>query len=63
MAVAKKNSAIPGYKGYVPGQQPESDQLGETFTQMSRRSFTKQRLDLKPNLFASTGYSPSLNAF
>ena len=47
-AIQNKNHAIPGYKGYVPGAKPDNA-LGETFTTISRRCFTRERLDTKPN--------------
>ena len=37
-----------GVLGYVPGAKPDNA-LGETFTTISRRCFTRERLDTKPN--------------
>lgn len=54
--MAKKNFHIPGYKGFLPGDKPENDHLGLTYTNLSRKSFTKARLDTLDNSFASTGY-------
>jgi hypothetical protein len=53
--VAKKNFHIPSYQGYIPGDKPENDHLGLTFTSLTRKSYTKERLDLHDNHFASTG--------
>ena len=55
--MAKNNFHIPGYKGYIPGDKPENDNLGLTFTNLTRRAFTKERLDDKVNAFASTGFN------
>lgn len=53
--MANKNFHIPGYKGYVPGDKPENDHLGLTYTSLTRKSYTKARLDRVDNVFASTG--------
>ena len=53
--VSKKNFHIPGYQGYVPADKAENDKLGLTYAQLTRRCFTKERLDDAENPFATTG--------
>ena len=53
--MANKSYAIPNYQGYIPMKNPESE-LGKSITTVSRRCFTKDRLDHKTsNIFATTG--------
>lgn len=39
---------MPGYQGYVPSKGPDNE-LGGTFTTLSRRCFTRERLDNRPH--------------
>ncbi len=54
--VEKKNFAIPKYQGYIPGS-AANNELGRCFTKVTRRCFDAEKLDNKPNLFASTGFN------
>eukprot|EP00349_Pseudokeronopsis_sp_Brazil_P001834 CAMPEP_0202956802 /NCGR_PEP_ID=MMETSP1396-20130829/1303_1 /ASSEMBLY_ACC=CAM_ASM_000872 /TAXON_ID= /ORGANISM="Pseudokeronopsis sp., Strain Brazil" /LENGTH=74 /DNA_ID=CAMNT_0049673993 /DNA_START=96 /DNA_END=320 /DNA_ORIENTATION=+ len=52
----RKNMAIPGYKGYIPGVKAEPA-VGKRFSEQSREVLTKQGLDDKEAVLASTGFN------
>eukprot|EP00347_Sterkiella_histriomuscorum_P018138 403346645 len=52
----RKNAAIPGYKGFVPGMK-NGTLIGKRYTESTRQSLTRENLDLKPQLFSSTGFN------
>ena len=54
--VDKKAYAIPKYGGYVPTKIPNNE-LGKTYTKISRRCFLKDKIDNKPNFYATTGFN------
>ena len=43
----RKNAAIPGYKGFVPGIK-NGTLIGKRYTESTRQSLTRENLDLKP---------------
>ena len=52
--VEKKSHAIPKYQGFIPTKDAQGH-LGKGYTAVTRRCFLKDKLEGKPNLFASTG--------
>ena len=50
----RKNHAIPGYKGFVPGFK-NGTLLGQRFTEAPRETFSKEGMDDRQQTFSSTG--------
>jgi hypothetical protein len=48
--------AIPGYKGFIPGDSNGS-LIGARYTEITRKSLTKENMDDKEQMFSSTGYN------
>ena len=53
-SVERKNCAIPGYKGFVPGMKNQT-LFGKSFTEQTRDILRSEYLDDTPNLYQSTG--------
>ena len=46
---------MPGYTGFVPGVKT-GNLIGKTYTEHTRDMLTKEKLDDRSNVFATTGY-------
>lgn len=56
---SKRNCALPGYKGFVPGVRANS-LLGKRFTEQSRDVLNPKHLEGKQQMFSSTGFNGDL---
>ena len=57
-----KNTAIPGYQGFVPTQRADS-LYGKSNTNLARQSFSKDRLDVNRTGLATSGFNITKEAF
>lgn len=57
-----KNTAIPGYQGFVPGHRADS-LYAKSNTTIAKNSFSKDRLDVNRTGLASTGFNITKEAF
>lgn len=55
----KRNCALPGYQGFVPGVRANS-LLGKRFTEQTRDVFNAKHLESKKQEFSSTGFNKDL---
>ena len=56
MSVERKNHAIPGYKGFIPGMKNQT-LFGKSFTEQSRDILRRELMDDTVNMYQSTGYN------
>lgn len=57
-----KNTAIPGYQGFVPGHRADS-LYAKSNTAIAKQSFSKDKLDVNRTGLASTGFNITKEAF
>lgn len=51
-----KNTAVPGYQGFVPGHRADS-LYAKSNTNIARQSFSKDKLDVNRTGLATTGFN------
>ena len=56
-----KNTAVPGYQGFVPGHRADS-LYSKSNTHIARQSFSKDRLDVNRTGLATTGFNITKDA-
>lgn len=49
---------MPNYQGYIPGKD-SNNELGRTFSKVTRKCFDQAKLDNKPFMFSTTGFNQS----
>jgi hypothetical protein len=57
-----KNTAIPGYQGFIPGVKADS-QFGKSGTILAKNSLDSKRLDVNRTGLATTGFNVTKDAF